>query len=62
MLGETLSAQVASVILRSLSTCHVLWLTTFDVKIPKSLCPARLFTVENNEAVIRVIIQGRSPN
>ena len=29
---------------------------------PKSSWPARLFTFENNEAVFRVIIQGRSPN
>ena len=60
-LGETRNAQVASVIFITLSTCHVMWLTTLNVKNPKSSCPARLFTFENNEAVFRVIIQGRSP-
>ena len=43
-----------------LSTCHVIWLTTFNVKFQSS-SPARLFIFEKNEAVIRFIIQGRSP-
>ena len=59
---ETSRAQVAFVIryLFPLITCHLMWLTTFPATVCGSF-PARLYVAEYYEAVIRMIIQGRSP-
>ena len=52
MQRATSRAQVESVIR---FTCYLIWLTTFEDSQPG-------FLFEDNEAVIRMIIKGRSPN
>ena len=61
MLRETLRAQVASVMLSLLllMISLVMRLTTFEATLQSSF-PAKLCILEDNEAVIRMIIKSRN--
>ena len=59
---ETFSAQVASVFLCfTLVICHLIWLTTFNLAFQRA-SRAWLFIHDDNEAVVYMIMKGRSPD
>ena len=61
--GDNLSAKVANVILwHSVDQLSIDMVDQVPSTIPDSSFPALLFIAEDNEAVIRMIIQGRSPH